>query len=234
MFGDTPASRHFYCLIVLISIALGLLFGCGPDRAQTIVPVTTGEANETSSVVDESTEGAAAAIVTDKDRDNVIAALLTLDDMPTGWTQNETAVFTPSTPGGTYRSMCQDIPARSIGSASVSFSQSTLGPQVDQFITIYPSSEEAEAAMADLSGVAQECGEYSDDNGNVFTLSPLAFPSLGDDTFAVRSANQLVQADWVRIRVDSAIINLIQAGLSINSELTEELARLAVDRYNEH
>ncbi len=221
-------------ILTVVLIALGGV-SCGTDRAQTISPRTTAEVDgESDAPADiEPTTDAPAAAISNRDRDAILAALLTLEDMPTGWTQAEAADFSPSTPGGTYRSMCMDIPARSIGSASVSFSQSTLGPQINQTVVVFPSRNEAEAAMADLANVAQECGEYSDDNGNVFTLSSLAFPSLGDDAFAVRSSNQLVQADWVQVRVDSTIINLIQAGLSIDSELTEEVARLAVERYED-
>ena len=219
-------------ILIVVFIAFSAV-SCGTDRAQTISPITTAEANgEADASADlEPTIEAPVAAISDGDRDAILAALLALEDMPTGWTQAEAADFSPSVPGGTYLSMCKEIPARSIGSASTSFSLSTLGPQLNQTVVVFPSRDEAVAALADLMSVAQECGEYSDDNGNVFTLSPLAFPSLGDDAFAVRSSNQLVQADWVQVRVDSTIINLIHAGLSIDSELTEELARLAVDKY---
>jgi hypothetical protein len=166
----------------------------------------------------------------DIDEESLLAALLTLDDMPTGWTA-EAATFEPRTPGGTYTSFCTDLNARSIAAATVDFQKSALGPFMSQTIVVYPTRDDAEAALEDLVAAARDCTELVDDAGNTNTFSPLSFPAFGDDTFAMRSSG-VVEMDIIQVRVDEVLINILHGGLgSVDSALTEEFVRLALDKY---
>jgi hypothetical protein len=119
----------------------------------------------------------------------------------------------------------------SIGRASVEFEKSALGPFLTHSIVVYPGRDKAEAALADYMSAAEECLEFTDSEGNTTTLSPMSFPSLGDESFALRMRSSL-EFDVVQVRVDNVLINIMQAGFgAVDSALTEELARAAVERY---
>lgn len=167
----------------------------------------------------------------DVDQEALLAALLTLDDMPTGWTGTAPTVEL-RTPGGTYPSFCAaELPARSIAAAAVDFEKSALGPLFSQTIVLYPDGDSAEAAFDDLLEAARNCPEMTDSAGNTNTFSPLSFPAIGDETFAMRSSG-LVELDIINIRVDDALITIMHGGLgAVDSTQTETFARAAVARY---
>lgn len=164
------------------------------------------------------------------DQAALLAGLLTINDMPTGWA-GEAAVFEPRTPGGTYNSFCTDLPRRSIAAAYVEFERSALGPFITHTIVVYPDSANARAALDDLTAAAQSCPQVTDDTGSVNTISPLSFPSLGDHTFAVRSSGT-VEMDAIYVLVDNVLITINHGNLgAVDSTLTESVARAAVARY---
>lgn len=223
-----------------------LLAACGPDRAQTIdPPVATPRPNPTATEPVTATQPAiaqeplapaptASTQITESsdgiDEDRLLAALLTLDAMPTGWT-GTAPEFELRTPGGTYTSLCHELEARSIAAVSVDFQKSAFGPLMSQTIAVYPNKTDAKAALDDLIAAARDCPELVDDAGNKSTFSALSFPAFGDDTFAIRSSG-LVEMDIVQIRVDNVIINIIHGGLgAVDSTQTEEFVRAAVEKY---
>lgn len=247
--------------IILLALVAILLTACGPDRAQTIDPpaptdeptpaVEATAAEPTAQLpapTDEPqpTDEPTAAPVTpepeptaepagdtaDVDQQALLAALLTLDDMPTGWTGTAPTVES-RTPGGTYASFCAaELPARSIAAAAVDFEKSALGPLFSQTIVLYPDGDSAEAAFDDLLEAARNCPEMTDSAGNTNTFSPLSFPAIGDETFAMRSSG-LVELDIINIRVDDALITIMHGGLgAVDSAQTETFARAAVERYS--
>lgn len=165
------------------------------------------------------------------DQAALMASLLTINDMPTGWAGGG-AVFEPRTPGGTYTSFCAQLPARSIAAAYVEFEKSALGPYLTHSIVVYPDSASARAAFDDLVAAAQNCPQVTDSSGSVNTLSPLSFPSIGEATFAIRSSGA-VEMDAINILVDNVLINIRHGayGSPVDSALTETVARAAVERY---
>lgn len=165
------------------------------------------------------------------DLDAIVESLISLSDMPTGWT-GEAPTFEERTPGGTYTAYCVDgLPSRSIARASVNFERSAFGPLVSQTIVLYPDRASASDAFADLVDAASGCPEFVDQSGNRFTLNPLSFPNLGDETFALRSGGTL-EIDSIKILIDNVIIDITNGGLgAVDSALTEEIARLAVDKF---
>lgn len=236
--------------LLFVIVFAALLAACGPDRAQTIDPPpatprpqtttaestipgpTTKQAPPTPAPTDTPPPDPIPIIESsdDTDEERLLAALLTLDAMPTGWTATAPE-FELRTPGGTYTSLCHELEARSIAAASVDFQKSALGPLMSETIAVYPNKADAKAALDDLIAAARDCPELVDDAGNKNTFSALSFPTFGDDTFAIRSSG-LVEMDIVQIRLDNVIINIIHGGLgAVDSAQTEEFARAAVEKY---
>jgi hypothetical protein len=91
-------------------------------------------------------------------------------------------------PGDTYRFACRDLPARSIGIATVGYRHLDGLPSVSIEYVVYPSVGDASAALADMRGAAETCGDFTigaGDGATAAAFSPLDFPALGDDRFAV-------------------------------------------------
>lgn len=237
--------------LLFVIVFAALLAACGPDRAQTIDPPpatprpqpttaepttvpqpTTEQASPTLAPTDTPSPDPTPITETsgDIDEERLLAALLTLDAMPTGWT-GTAPEFELRTPGGTYTSLCHELEARSIAAVSVDFQKSALGPLMSETIAVYPNKADAKAALDDLIAAARDCPELVDDAGNKNTFSALSFPAFGDDTFAIRSSG-LVEMDIVQIRVDNVIINIIHGSLgAVDSTQTEEFVRAAVEKY---
>ena len=170
----------------------------------------------------------------DIDEEKLVATLLTIEDMPTGWAVNDAAAFEQRTPGGTYDIYCTTLPARSIAAAEVSLSQGSFGPFVFQNTVIYPDSQSAEDAFNDLRAAVENCPEETDGEGNVTTYSVVAFPSLGDQTYALRSSRGLADVEGARVRIGNVIISVAQSGVGgVDSEQTEVFVRAAVDKFND-
>ena len=133
--------------LLMLAFIATLVVSCGPDRAQTIDPlpapktplatpqITTQEPAAATSTnaptlaptdtptaeptsVTETPTISEAASTAEVDEEALLAALLTLDDMPTGWT-GAAPEFELRTPGGTYSSFCAELPARSIAATTV-------------------------------------------------------------------------------------------------------------------
>ena len=215
-----------------------------PTDQPTSMPTPTTELTETSTplptpipatptTVPQPTAAPTQAPVGDASQLNqaaLMSGLLTINDMPTGWTGGA-AVFEPRTPGGTYTSFCTQLTARSIAAAYVDFEKSALGPFLTHSIVVYPDSANARAALDDLMTAAQNCPQVTDSSGSTNTLSPLSFPSFGEDTFAIRSSGT-VEMDAIYVLVDNVLINIRHGGIgAIDSALTETSTRLAVERY---
>ncbi len=237
----------------LVIFIVVLLVACGPGRAQTIDPPAATIASTPQATTAASTATVPPAIsqepptplptesppptptqITESsgnvDEERLIASLLTLNAMPTGWT-GTAPEFELRTPGGTYTSFCHELEARSIAAASVDFQKSALGPFMSHTIVVYPTTADAKAALEDLIAAVRDCPELVDDAGNKNTFSALSFPVFGDDTFAIRSSG-LVEMDIIQARVDDVLINIIHGGLgAVDSTQTEEFVRMAVEKY---
>ena len=93
-----------------------------PEVTETAVPTNTPEPTDIPEPTDTPEPPK-----TDLDEENLKASLLTINDMPTGWT-GKAAEFEVRTPGGTYRFACTELPARSLGNVSLDFQKSAMGP----------------------------------------------------------------------------------------------------------
>lgn len=109
--------------------------------------------------------------------------------MPAGWLMNPIPGFEARDPqpGQTYHFACLDLPARSIGVASVGYRHLEGLPNVYIEYVIYPSAVEAAAAIEDMRLATEECEAFTIGSGEAAieaTFAPLEFPSYGDASFA--------------------------------------------------
>jgi hypothetical protein len=225
-------------LAVVCSVALaGSLVGCGgqQERADTLPP--SGEAAQTAaakvpvapSVKQSNTLTAAQAK----------AALLTLDDMPTGWSQekpdpsDDNAKVTPQRCAAILDAVDQQ--GKPLAQAEAAFSPSDLGPQLDQTVSSWPRSQLP--VLKKLTEAFKQCPKFTstskDGSAATFQATGLSFPNLGDRTLALRlkvkSEGLNFVIDVVYIAKGNNGIALLASGLQpLDGATLEGLARKAV------
>ena len=165
------------------------------------------------------------------------------DAVPTDWAMSPPPDFQTRTPGpdDTYRFACRDLPARSIGIATVGYRHLDGLPSVAIEYVIYASADDAAAALADMRAAAEECGDFAIGQGNnatAATLAPLAFDALGDAHFAAAlstrsdtSGDLLIHL--VKVRQGHVVIGISHTayadGATPDAALTRALAEQAVN-----
>jgi hypothetical protein len=122
--------------------------------------------------------------------------------VPAGWVMNPIPGFEARDPqpGQTYRFACLDLPARSTGVASVGYRHLEGMPNIFIEYVIYPTAEDAGAALADMRRATEECPSLTigeGDNAIEATVVPLDFPAYGDDSFALALETSAPTADLV-------------------------------------
>lgn len=161
--------------------------------------------------------------------------------VPAGWLINPSPAFETRqpAPGDTYRYACQDLPARSIGQASVGYRHLEGLPNVFIEYVVYPTAEAAAAALADMQAATNECGQFTIGEGEGATqaaFAPLEFPAHGDAGFAATLATQSAPTGEllthvVKVRQGHVIIGVSHAnaagGDAPDLALTESLVALA-------
>ncbi len=162
--------------------------------------------------------------------------------VPAGWLVNPAPVFETRQPaaGDTYRYACQELPARSVGQASVGYRNLEGLPNVFIEYVIYPTAEIAAEALADMQAATNACGQFTIGEGEgatQATFEPLEFPAHGDAGFAAALATRSAQTGGllthvVKVRLGHVIIGVSHAnaadGEAPDLALTESLVALAV------
>ena len=160
-------------------------------------------------------------------QEEVTAALLTIDDMPAGFSLG-------TTPDDNGRGVCGQPAASSVvpslAEARISFTRGAAGPVVQQVSASYEQAKAVEY-MAKVRE-SSTCTTYADEEADGIvsnnTVAEVSFPKLGDDTLALRVGNDHgLNADIVFIRIGDTVTRVGVAGLTIDSALTEEVARKA-------
>lgn len=163
--------------------------------------------------------------------------------VPSGWIMNPAPDFEERRPepGDTYRFACLDLPARSVGVASVGYRHLEGLPNVYIEYVVYPSAESATAALEDMLRASQQCTEFNIGEGDGATtaaFSPLDFPAHGEAGFAaeLRTDSPVTGAlltHMVKVRSGHVVIGVSQSNYTGESPpdlaLTESLVALAVD-----
>jgi hypothetical protein len=207
--------------LLLILIA-GLAACSGSNRSATIE--TTAEGKEEAASTEE-----------------LRAALLRIEDLPTGWTiappEASPSVDPLETDEGT--GFCNEPiidKKQAPASAEVEFSKGAeLSNHLFQAVVSYDSRRKASKAFDDIQDAAQKCTQWEDGDASTtskLTLQGLSFPKLGDETLAVRMGGEVkskpdpseefsfdvtgtVAGDIVVIRSDNLVTVLGQIGIGI-------------------
>ncbi|MGD9890125.1 MAG: hypothetical protein AB7R89_28220 [Dehalococcoidia bacterium] len=230
-------------------IALSLV-ACGSDSDQADTLSAPTPAAATSQSV--STTEAAASVATTAptatatppprgtpSEADVRAALITLQDLPTGWTIDPD----PDTDEDDGEGTICDIPSARqsrLVSVEANFQKGTIGPFISHAISVYQDGA-AKQLMDDAVKILETCREWetTNDDGSplVMKLTPLSFAKVGEQTFAFRatmtSGGFPFQADIVYLRDGDVmhVVTYMTVGVTApDTELTETLAKTAHDR----
>lgn len=168
--------------------------------------------------------------------DELLEGLLTLQDLPTGWTM--TSIGPSDSEGDTHTFMCREVESRGVASVIAEFEMSQFGPRLHHYITAYPEGVAGEA-LEEMIEVSQSCLEWTTtENGNTmtWTLTPLSFPNLGDETFALRISTNLgilgpIEIDSIFVRTGDVITAIAYTAIGpegVDTTVTEELMRVAL------
>jgi hypothetical protein len=219
-------------LPAVILVGGALIAGCGggddaDGQARTVDP--------TSTTVKEKASTTTTASSKDVDLDQVVVQL---SDLPTGW-----SVSPPDSEDETDDSFCEgqdpfnEIKAKE--EVESSFQQSDFGPFVASGASIYTGDDQADEVMGLLTTMANKCQKFTetDDDGTKteYTISPLSFPDMADDTFAFRMSAMSpfgpFNLDVAAVRDDDTVVSIINGGIgAADSDLTESLMRTMVGR----
>ncbi len=214
--------------LVVVTVLLG---ACGADddtaadRAGTVESSTTEDGGTPSTAPAEDAE--------ERPLEDVV---LQLSDLPTGWSaapaeEDDDESFCDG------RDPFNEIEPQD--EAESTFQQSELGPFVVSAASRYSDDAEAAEVLDLLADVAEACQSFSvtEDDGSEteYTITPLSFPELGDDTFAFRMSATTVLGpitlDLAAVQEGPIVVSVGNGGLgSADGELTEALMRTMVDR----
>ena len=161
------------------------------------------------------------------------------DAVPANWAMSPLPDFQSRTPqpGDTYRFACRDLPARSIGIATVGYRHLDGLPSVAIEYVIYSSAADAADALADMRAAAETCGDFALGPGGATTaaFAPLDFPELGDDRFAVAlptsgEAGGDLLTHVVKVRQSHVIIGISHTTYADEAPPDDALTRALVER----
>lgn len=228
-----------YRLWGMIALGIVLLAACGGQTpaapTATAAIITDDETTPRPSI-------AAPTVAATRVGANYVLLLPREAAVPAGWLINPSPAFETRqpAPGDTYRYACRDLPARSVGQASVGYRHLEGLPNVFIEYVIYPTAELAAEALADMQAATDACDEFTIGEGEgatQATFAPLEFPAHGEAGFAAALTTQAAQADGllthvVKVRQGHVIIGVSHAnaagGDPPDLALTESLVALAV------
>jgi hypothetical protein len=167
-------------------------------------------------------------------------ALLTLDDMPTGWTQEkpdpdeDDQTVTPKACAGVFDALDEHDP---LAEAEASFSAGDFGPSLEHSVSSWPKSQSQ--ALKQIGDALRKCPKFTstskDSTSVTFEATGLSFPNLGDRTLALRLKGKSdgigVVADIVYVAKGTNAVVLTTTGLQpLDGATFERLARTAIAR----
>lgn len=242
--------------IALSTAGVLLLTACGSqrdDRAVTVersdTPTTAAEATGSTPEPSASNEEVAApdeAAGRSLTREQLEAALPTIQDLPTGWSvvaQGDEALDDDDVESTVSPPECEAVfdalgeqDTEPVAEAAVDFGRGELGPFLDVSIASYEEALEPGRLQAAADALST-CPDFSveDPEQTVnFSASALSFPNLGDETLAIRLAGDIddfaVTADQVLVVVGANVVSLTALSLMDNDPAAlEAAARAAVD-----
>lgn len=233
---------HRNAFVVGLASFTLLLGACGDDqeeRARTVdPPVSEASDDEPEDLdgedVDDEPEPEPEP---DPEGFGVEEALLTLDDMPTGWTQEP-----GEGPGGDEQATLCDVEpldeVEALEEGSAEFSAGDFGPLLSHTVAAFERGG-AEQSLERFFEALDDCEEWTEeteDGPMTFRPTALSFPSFGDETLAIRVdvESELVDMtmDMIAWRRDDvlSLILAIEVFGAPDAEQIEELVATADER----
>lgn len=222
---------------VVAGVVVVILAGCGadrPDRADTVQGPTSS--------VQEDTGSETVALT----RQQVESSLLTVEDLPTGWSVDTSEdsdsevedVTEPVECGVLFEGL--DEAAEPVAKAEGTFTAGGFGPFLAHAVTAF---EENTADQVErVTDVLNQCPEFSSTDAEgvttEFTTAPLSFPNLGDRTLALRLQGSTddfdIVVDVIMIAIGANGISLVVGGLlPMQGDELEDIATTAVEKLND-
>lgn len=191
-----------------------------PERADTVQAPSASQPSASGTA----SENAAADTALTPEQAQ--AALLTVQDLPTGWSTDPSAAPTeedgddpiqPEECAAVFRPLKDG--SDPLAKAEANFSSGGLGPVLQQTVTSFE--DDAADRLQGLTDALGACPEFSltDSSGVVttFVAAPLSFPNLGDRSLAVRlrGSNDTIDVtlDVVYVAVGRNAVSLVTGGL---------------------
>lgn len=218
-----------------------------PSTAVVVEPTTasviaTAEPGATESGGEE--PGSVGALALDEQAAYYISRLPRPSDVPAGWRMDRTPQFEERAPapGETYRFACEELPARSIGQATVGYRSLDALPSMTIEYVVYASDEDAAAALAEMRAATETCeqfalsGQAGDPPDAAFL--PLDFPSFGGDSFGAAlttdtAATGSLLTHVIKIQSGPVVVGINHANWGDQpppeAAVTEAMARLTLD-----
>lgn len=215
--GAEVISRTGVVLTCVVSI---LLTACGNDDvADTIAfqPQATASAasdatSETSSVAIETTTTSTPLA----GQDDLERMSLQLADMPTGWSENAPEDDDDDSLGFCATDTDQLLDTDSWPRLAKQFSAGALGPFLAHSLLAAPDDASAKDFMDQFARLAEQCQTWTNEDAS-YSLSPVNYPQVGDETFAVRltveSGGFSYVSDVIVIREASVLSMLLPVAL---------------------
>ncbi len=223
--------------ILTVLAAMAMAACGGGDLADTVsasTSVVSTSSEASASEAPESTTTTTQATTTTAEpaeRADYTAALLTLEDLPFGFTTS--AVVSERSPG--CDSVIRDALGRPDDDLSVSYQETEFGPIVSEAIYLNESDDSAADRLNALRVGIDGCLTYTQDEIE-YTYSPLAFPKIADETFAARASAVSffgpITVDLVVWRDGSVLVGMVVAiiGDGYDPSFTESTVKLAVSK----
>lgn len=216
----------------LLILPILLLAGCGgSDKADTVDNPPPATSTATTAPAGAAT---VAATATDSpiDPGALAKAVLTIDDIPTGYTVSEPGDSSDDDDICGVSEALKEPKNR----ADATFGQSTFGPFIIQRIDLFNSRADAGTVLDGIRDSFKKCGaswSNTETPPTTWNISALNFPRLGDETFAVRmTANNVpffgtAQVDYVYIRRGPALTGLAWAAIGPAAAIPSPLEAVA-------
>jgi hypothetical protein len=174
----------------------------------------------------------AAAVTVDPDAARLDQIILTLADLPRGWSSQAKNPSNGDLCEGRVPESVIEPTASQVGVFTFSDTGAVVGNTVHEF-----ANDDTADAYLDLVGrVLDSCREQTTE-GNTARLTPIDFPSFGDDSFVAgissEGANGSVHGIIVYVRHDNrvaSIVNITPGEVHLDTELTEHLVDLVARR----
>jgi hypothetical protein len=230
---------------ILLSLGLlGLATGCSEERPDRAVTVEGGES--TSADSEEENHAPEATAGDPLTEAQIKAALLTVQDMPTGWAGqkpepegDDNDVIEPQECQAALDAIEDMTGGKPKAKGNAAFNKGgPFGVTIEQGIESY-ADEIPDGALQKVAATFSKCPEFTSTDAEgtktEFTVSALSFPNLGDQTLALSlvgtSEGFTVYLNAVSVVMGHNTVGIVGGGLvGMNAEELETITRKAVEK----